>query len=67
MDYAELIKNETCSTDIQKYLAEGDATAITVRIPRNLRNAAKEAAAMRGMGFSTFVRMSLIEELKKGL
>lgn len=67
MDYAELIKNDACPTDIQRYLAEGDATAITVRIPKNLRDAAKEAAAMRGMGFSAFVRMSLIEELKKGL
>lgn len=67
MDYADLIKTEACSTDIQKYLAEGDATAITVRIPKNLRDAAKEAAAMRGMGFSTFVRMCLIEELKKGM
>lgn len=67
MDYAELIKNDACPTDIQQYLAEGDATAVTVRISKNLRDAAREAAAMRGMGFSTFVRMCLIEELKKGL
>lgn len=58
---------KACPTDIQQYLAEGDAAAITVRIPRNLRDAAKEAAAMRGIGFSTFVRMCVIEELKKEL
>lgn len=65
MDYAELLKNDTCVTDMQKYLAEGDMTAITIRIPRNLRDAAKEVSAMRGMGFSAFVRMSMIEELVK--
>lgn len=67
MDYAELVKSEACQTDIQQYLADGETTAITIRLPKNLRDAAKEAAAMRGMGFSTFVRMCLIEELKKGL
>lgn len=67
VDYVELIKNDACATDIQKYLAEGDVTAITIRIPKNLRDAAKEAASMRGMAFSAFVRMCMIEELKKGL
>lgn len=67
MDYAELLKNDACATDMQKYLAEGDMTAITIRIPKNLRDAAKEAAAMRGMGFSAFLRMCMIKELTKGL
>ena len=62
MDYAELIKNDACATDIQKYLAEGDMTAITIRIPKNLR-----VSTMRGMGFSAFLRMCMIEELTKGL
>lgn len=67
MDYAELIKSEACVTDIQKFLAEGEMTAITIRIPKNLRDAAKEASAMRGMGLSAFLRMCMIEELKKGV
>lgn len=67
MDYAELVKNDACPAEIQQYLAQGEQTAFTVRIPRNLLEAAKEAAAMKGMAFSAFVRMSLIEELKKGL
>ncbi|TJW11503.1 hypothetical protein [Parvibacter caecicola] len=67
MDYAELIKNGACTTDIQRYLAEGEMTAITIRIPRNLRDAAKEASTMRGMGFSAFLRMCMIEELTKGM
>ncbi len=67
MDYAELIKNDACVTDIQRYLAEGEMTAVTIRIPRNLRDAAKEASTMRGMGFSAFLRMCMIEELTKGM
>lgn len=67
MDYAELLKSDADTTDVQRYLADGEATAITIRIPKNLRDAAKEAAAMRGMGFSAFLRMCMIEELTKGL
>lgn len=67
MDYAELIKNDVDTTDLQMYLAEGDVTAFTVRIPKNLLDAAKQAASMKGMPFSAYVRMSLIDELKKGV
>lgn len=67
MDYADLIKGEVDATDLQKYLAKGDITAFTVRIPRNLHDAAKQAASMKGMAFSAYVRMSLIDELKKGV
>lgn len=63
MDYVELIENDARPTAIQQYLTDGDATAVTVRIPRNLRDAAREAASMRGMGFSAFVRACLIDEL----
>ncbi|WP_165060692.1 hypothetical protein [Adlercreutzia sp. ZJ154] len=67
MGYAELLKSNACATDIQEYLAKGDMTAITIRIPKNLRDAAKEASAMRDMGFSAFLRMCMINELKKGI
>lgn len=67
VDYAELIKNDVDTTDLQMYLAEGDVTAFTVRIPKNLLDAAKQAAQMKGMAFSAYVRMSLIDELKKGV
>lgn len=63
MDFAELVKAGACATDIQQYLAEGDTTAITVRIPQNLRDAAEEAAATRGMRYRAFVRMCIIEQL----
>lgn len=67
VEYADLLKNEVDMTDLQKYLAEGDVVAFTVRIPRNLLDAAKQAASMKGMAFSAYVRMSLIDELKKGV
>lgn len=39
--------------------------AITIRIPKNLRDVGKEAAALKGISFSAFIRMCMIEELGK--
>ncbi len=36
---------------------------ITVRIPQNFSNSAKETAAIRGMDYNSFVRMCMIEQL----
>ena len=36
-----------------------------MRIPRNLRDAAKEAAALKGMSLTSFVKMCLIEKLSE--
>ena len=44
----------------------GDQTAITIRIPDTLRDAAKEAAALKGTSLSAYVRESLIKELTNG-
>ena len=41
----------------------GDMAAITIRIPKNLRDAGKEAAALKGVSFSAFIRMCMIQEL----
>lgn len=65
MSYKELIKSGADSTDIQQYLADGEMTAITIRIPKNLRDSAKEAAELRGMSFSALVRAGLIQQLTK--
>ena len=54
MDYPELIKNNASPTEIQKYLVDGEMAAITIRIPKNLRDSAKEAAALKGMSFSAW-------------
>ena len=63
MKYSELVRSEASAPDIQKFLADGEATAITIRIPKNLKDAAMEAANLKGVSFSAFVRMCMIEEL----
>lgn len=63
MDYPELLNSNASPTDIQEYLVAGETPTITVRIPKNLRDSAKEAAALRGMSFSALMRASLIKEL----
>ena len=67
MDYAELVGLGAIQADTQQDLANGEPTIATVRIPKNLRSAAQEAATLHGMGFSAFMGVRLIEELKKGL
>ncbi len=66
MGYADMIRNDANPTDIREYLVSGDQTAITIRIPETLRDAAKEAAVLRGTSFSALVRESLIKELTNG-
>lgn len=51
--------------DMQKYLSEGGQVAVTIRIPANLRDSAKEAAELKGMSFSALVRAGLIDQLTK--
>ena len=65
MKYSDLVENGSTDTQKQEFLVDGGMTAITVRIPRNLRDAGKEAAALKGMSFSTYVRLCMIENLTK--
>ncbi|KAB5605396.1 YlcI/YnfO family protein [Bifidobacterium jacchi] len=66
MTYAELIGRGAGETEIRSYLVDGDVVPVTVRIPVNLRDSAKEAAVLRGMSFSAFVRTCIIDELVRG-
>lgn len=63
MNYVDLIKANASDADIMKYLSEGEQVAITIRIPRNLRDSGKEAAAMRGVSLSALIRQGLIQQL----
>ena len=63
MSYIELVKNGADPTEIQQYLAQGEQVAITIRLPENLRNAAKAAAVLQGTNFSAMVRAGLIAQL----
>ena len=63
--YSELVDSGATETELQEQLVGGDMTTITMRIPRNLKEAGAEAAALKGISFSAFIRMCMIEELVK--
>lgn len=65
MKYTELIESGAKQTEIQAYLVEGETVPVTIRIPKNLRDSAKEAATLRGTSYSAFVRMCMIQELSR--
>ena len=46
-------------------LVGGENVAVTVRIPKNMRDIAKQAAELSGVSFTSLVKMSLIEHLAK--
>ncbi|MEG2934438.1 MAG: YlcI/YnfO family protein [Gordonibacter sp.] len=66
MKYSDLLNEGSSEVDIQRHLAGGDPVAITIRIPRNLKEAAVEAAELKGMTFSAYIRTCLIDDLSKG-
>lgn len=66
MKYAELIEGGASTSQRQDFLAEGDPAPITLRVPKNLKDAAAETARLRGISFSAFVRSCTINELAGG-
>ncbi|MCQ5090958.1 toxin-antitoxin system HicB family antitoxin [Slackia exigua] len=65
MRYSELVEGNATAREIQEHLTGGETTTITLRIPGNLHESAKEAASLRGMSLSAFVRNCMIQELSK--
>ena len=65
MKYSQVIESDATESDVQAFLVDGDVVPMTIRIPANLRESAKEAATLRGMSLSAFVRMCMIQELSK--
>lgn len=65
MKYADLIDGNATRSEMQSYLVDGENVAVTVRIPKNMRDAAKEAAELSGVSFTALLKMSLIEYLSK--
>ena len=65
MKYSELVEGETTKTERQEFLTGGEMTAITIRIPKNLKEAAAEHAALKGISFSAFARMCMIDNLAR--
>lgn len=65
MKYAELVDGEVKTGELKSFLVDGENVAVTIRIPKNMRDAAKDAAALSGISFTSLVKMSLIEYLTK--
>jgi predicted DNA binding CopG/RHH family protein len=65
MKYTQLIDEGASASERQTFLSEGGMTAVTLRIPRNLKDAAAENASLKGMSFSAYVRNCVISDLTK--
>lgn len=65
MGYTDMLRDGASPTKMREYLVDGETAAVTIRIPRNLRDSAKKAAELRGTSFSVLIRECLIEELTK--
>ena len=65
MKYSELVESGATATEIQSYLRDSELVSVTIRIPRTLRDSAKEAASLSGMNFTSFVKRLMIEELSQ--
>lgn len=63
MKYSELVEGGATDSQRKDYLAVGEATPITLRVPKNLKDAAAEEARLRGVSFSAFIRNCIINEL----
>ena len=61
MDFISLVNAGATKVDQQTHLVDGGNVAVTIRIPSNLRDAVKEVASLRGMSFSAYVRMCMID------
>ena len=65
MKYSELIDSGASPTEIQSFLVDSELVPVTIWIPKNLRDSAKEAASLSGMTFTSFVKRLMIEELSR--
>lgn len=63
MKYVDLLEQSSSESQVQAFLSDGEPTPITIRVPKNLKEAAFEVARLRGVSFSAFVRSCLINEL----
>lgn len=63
MDYTDLIDGNVTESEFKAHLVEGENVAVTVRMPKNMRDVAKQAAELSGMSFTSLVKLSLIEHL----
>ena len=63
MKYSELVDSGATSTEAQSFIKDSENVSVTLRMPRSLRDSAKEAASLSGMSLASYVKMCLIDRL----
>jgi len=63
MKYSDLVDSGATPTEIQSFLVDSESVSVTLRMPKNLRDSAKEAANLSGMSLASYVKMCLIDRL----
>lgn len=63
MKYSELLESGATSSEIRAFLVNSELVPVTIRIPRSLRDSAKEFASLSGLTFTSFAKQSMIEKL----
>ena len=53
MKYTDLLESGANTSEIQTFLVDSELVPVTIRMPRSLRDSAKEAAALSGMNFTS--------------
>lgn len=65
MKYTELVESGASTPEIQSYLVDSELVTVTLRLPRTMRDSAKEYAMLNGLNFTSLVKQCLIEKLTK--
>ena len=63
MKYSELVDSGATPTEAQSFIKNSENVSVTLRMPRSLRDSAKEAASLSGMSLASYVKMYLIDRL----
>ena len=63
MGYKDLVEMGASTQEIQSYLTDSELVTVTLRLPRTMRDSAKEYATLNGLNFTSLVKQCLIERL----
>ena len=63
MKYSELVESGAPTSELQSYLVDSELVTVTLRLPRTMRESAKEYANLNGLTFTSLVEQCLIERL----
>ena len=63
MKYSELVESGAPTSELQSYLVDSELVTVTLRLPRTMRESAKEYANLNGLTFTSLVKQCLTERL----